>query len=467
LMRMRRRWVLSGRRSARELAMQRRVLCVSTTAEHGAKLEIADSLASHVRDNIARNGDDDDSAVADFSVISSADPLISGVYDPSTALARTAADYRRMFFISLVFTAPIVVLAMILPNVGVSALDTRVGSSAIAVKDLVSWILATPVQFYCGYRFYRGTWFALKSLRANMDTLISVGTSVAYFFSVAILAMSSIQLSRGSEMTKEMVVFETSSLLITIVLLGKWMETLAKARAAGSVAALAELQPTTADVVSAPPTCQMRCTVDVNLVSVGDYVRVNAGAAFPVDSVVVRGDTVVDESMLTGEAMPVSKRVGDDVFSGTINGAGSVVVRCSAVGEDTMLSSIVRLVQNAQAAKAPIEHYADRVSAVFVPAVIAISVLTTVVWFALAQTGAVPESWRSAKEGNVIFALLFGMSVLVISCPCALGIATPTVVMVVTGMAARKLGILFKGGGDALQAASNINTVLFDKVCLG
>jgi P-type Cu+ transporter len=399
-----------------------------------------------------------------FSVLSNGYSSMSGIQDPSAALRAVALDYRRSFLIALTFTIPIVLLSMVLANLPIikPALATRLGRSAFSIADLVSWLCATPVQFYCGYRFYRGSWFALKARRANMDILIAVGTSVAYFFSVIILLSSTANRMRGVAFTKEPVAFETSALLITIVLLGKWLENLAKSRAATSVSELAGLQPSRADVVSPPPEFTFLSNVDVNLVVPGDHVRVNAGAAFPVDSTVEFGETVVDESMLTGESWPVTKGVGDPVYAGTINGRGSVVVRCTAIGQDATLSKIIQLVQNAQAAKAPIEQYADRISAKFVPSVMIIALATTIIWFGLAQGGSIPHSWVR-DEGNVMFALLFGLSVLVISCPCALGIATSTVVMVTTGLGAKKLGILYKGGGEALQSSRNVRTVLFDK----
>jgi P-type Cu+ transporter len=443
-------WVMVHRRVHGDKNTLQRALQVSPKAHAtGANVHIAALL---------ENND------IQFSVLANGHASTSGGQDPSVGLRAAALEYRRMFLIALVFTAPVVLLSMILVNVPAlkPSLSSRIGRSAISVTDLVSWLLATPVQFYCGYRFYRGSWFAMKSRRANMDMLIALGTSVAYVFSVIILIASTVNIQRGSNFTKEPVAFETSSLLITIVLLGKWLETLAKSRAATSVSELAGLRPSRADVVSGPPSFDFIANVDVNLVVPGDYVRVNSGAAIPVDSIVEVGETTVDESMLTGESWPVSKRTGDPVYAGTVNGRGSVLARCTAIGQEATLSKIIQLVQNAQAAKAPIEQYADRISAKFVPFVMTIALVTTVIWFGLAQGKVIPTTWRR-DEGTFMFALLFGMSVLVISCPCALGIATSTVVMVTTGLGAKKLGILYKGGGEALQASRNVKTVLFDK----
>lgn len=401
------------------------------------------------------------------TIIPSSDPLITGKLDASSILSQEAHHSLRMFLGSLLFTLPIIIISMVLvriPAAGGDQLRTRVGVSAFTVADTASFILATPVQFVFGFRFYRGAWFSLKKRRANMDVLIALGTTVAYAFSVVVLSLNTIQIRRGLEVTEEGSAFETSSLLITIVLLGKWLETIAKKRTVAGIEALSKLAPRNVTIVSPPPSSSslFKDPVDIQLASVGDYFSVNAGAAFPLDGQVVSGETVVDESMLTGESWPVPKTVGDDVYAGSVNGHGAVVVRCTATGGDSMVERIAGLVERAQMSRAPVEAFADRVMAYFVPTVLVIALVTTIVWFALAQSHAIPASW-SQGEGNVMFALLFGLSVLVIACPCALGLATPTVVMVATSVAARKAGVLYKDGGEALQAAHHIKSCLFDK----
>lgn len=403
----------------------------------------------------------------DFAIIQSSDPLITGKLDASSLLRLEARHSLQLFLGSLAFTLPIFIITMVLvhiPSAGGDRLTTFVGSSAFTVADILSFVLATPVQFIFGFRFYRGTWFALKKRRANMDVLIAIGTTVAYFFGVIILAMNTIQIRRGLEVSEEGSAFQTSSLLIAIVLFGKWLETIAKKKTVAGIEAISKLAPRNVTIVSPPPssTNLHGNPVDVQFASVGDYFRVNAGAAFPLDGKVVTGETVVDESMLTGESWPVPKTVGDAVYAGSVNGHGVVVIQCTATGGDSMVDKIAGLVERAQMSRAPVEAFADRVMAYFVPTVMVVALLSTIVWFALAQSHAIPSSWYQG-EGKFLFALLFGLSVLVIACPCALGLATPTVVMVATSVAARKAGILYKDGGEALQAAQRIKSCLFDK----
>lgn len=403
----------------------------------------------------------------DFAIVQSSDPLITGKLDASSLLQLEAHHSLQLFLGSLAFTLPIFIITMVLvhiPSAGGDRLTAYVGSSAFTVADIVSFVLATPVQFVFGFRFYRGTWFALKKRRANMDVLIAIGTTVAYFFGVIILAMNTIQIRRGLEVSEEGSAFQTSSLLITIVLFGKWLETIAKKKTVAGIEAISKLAPRNVTIVSPPPysTNVHGNPVDVQLASVGSYFRVNAGAAFPLDGKVVTGETVVDESMLTGESWPVPKTVDDAVYAGSVNGHGGVVVQCTATGGDSMVERIASLVERAQMSRAPVEAFADRVMAYFVPIVLVVAILATIVWFALAQNHAIPSSWYEG-EGKFLFALLFGLSVLVIACPCALGLATPTVVMVATSVAARKAGILYKDGGEALQAAQRIKSCLFDK----
>jgi Cu+-exporting ATPase len=298
----------------------------------------------------------------------------------------------------------------------------------------LQWLLATPVQFWLGARFYRAGWKALRAGSGNMDLLVAVGTSAAYGLSVYLL------LARADAMH---LYFEASAVVISLVLLGKWLEARAKRQTTEAIRALQALRPLTA-----------RVRVDgtdrdlpIDAIRVGDLVVIRPGERVPVDGEVVEGTSQIDESMLTGESLPVDKQPGDMVTGGAINAHGVLVARTTAVGAETTLARIIRLVENAQAAKAPIQRLVDKVSAVFVPVVMAIALVTFVAWWALG--------------GNAEVAILNAVSVLVIACPCALGLATPTAIMAGTGVAARH-GILIKDA-EALELAHRVRTVVFDK----
>ena len=402
-----------------------------------------------------------------YKVISRNDPILTGNLEATAMLQKEAHRLRFLFIGAFICTLPVALCTMLFSRVdalGANGLQHLVGGSGFRVVDIIAFVLATPVQFLFGFRFYRGSWYSLKQRRANMDLLIALGTSIAYFFSVTLLVLNTIQIRRGLEVTEDAMAFETSSLLITIVLFGKWMETVAKKKTTAGVESLTKLAPRLVTLVSRPPSSQPIYSEPVNaeLVSVGDHFQVNPGSSFPLDGAVQAGETTVDESMLTGESWPVRKVPGDGVYAGTVNGSGAVVVRCTASDSDSMLEKIIALVKRAQDSRAPIEAVADKVSAIFVPVVLIIALTVTVIWFALIQSAAIPRDWADG-EGNVLFALLFGLSVLVISCPCAFGLATPTVVMMATSIGAQKLGILYKDGGEALEAAHRVQTVLFDK----
>lgn len=412
-----------------------------------------------------------------FTVTSPADVAGAASDDPQAALRRSARHYLHLFLFAAVWTVPLFVLTMVVrhvPAIGRVLHASIVSERSVPLLDVISWVLATPVQFLAGAGFYRGSYYALRRRRASMDVLIALGTSVAYGFSVAVVVFNASRVA--GEGLAEATVFETAALLITIVLFGKWLETLAKGRAAAGVSALAALTPSTATMADDASWAVLKEGVPVGLLSPGDVVLVRPGAKFPVDGVLLgsgggaAGDdgpsgvpVAVDESMLTGEARPVAKAPGDDVYGGTLNASSApAVVRATAGGADGVLSRIVSLVDAAQTARAPIEAFADRVSAFFVPAVVVFAIASFAVWYGLAAAGALPASYTES-EGDVLFALLFALAVLVIACPCALGLATPSAVMVATTVGATRHGILFKGGGEALQAAAGLGAVLFDK----
>ncbi len=344
---------------------------------------------------------------------------------------------RRLLAFSATFSIPIVLIAMVPPFMGMLPHDTAV---------LVMFALATPVQFIAGAQYYRGFWAALKQRAGNMDTLIAVGTTAAYAYSVA----AAFLIEGASD-----VYFETSALLITFVLLGKLLEARAKGHTSEAIKRLVSLAPRTARVLRGGE----ERDVPVEEVVPGDVVLVRPGEKIPVDGVVVDGRSSVDESMLTGESIPVEKSVGDEVIGATLNRLGGLRFRATKVGADTALAQIVRLVEEAQASKAPVQRFADRVSAVFVPVVVGIAVVTFVVWLLV-----VPQVVGPAFYGDLtpfVKALLTATAVLVIACPCALGLATPTAIMVGTGKGA-EYGVLIKGGG-ALETAQDVDAIVVDK----
>lgn len=303
-------------------------------------------------------------------------------------------------------------------------------------SSLWLFILATPVQFIAGSRYYRGAWEAIKSRNANMDTLISIGTSAAWIY-------STIATFHPSILPSSELYYDTSAVIIALILLGRLFEDLAKGKASEAVRRLMDLQPRIARVIRGGSEVE----VPVEQVEVGDLVIVRPGERIPVDGRVVEGYSSVDEKMITGEGLPVEKQVGDKVVGGTINRSGLLKIEALKVGADTFLSQIVRLVEEAQVAKAPIQRLADIVSSYFVPAVIIVAVASSILWIMLGQ--------------EFTFALKVFISVLIIACPCALGIATPTAIMVGTGKGAES-GILIKGG-EYLEKARKLDTIVFDK----
>jgi Cu+-exporting ATPase len=306
--------------------------------------------------------------------------------------------------------------------------------------NLALLFLATPVQFWAGWRFYRGAWGALKHGQANMNTLVVMGTSAAYLYSVvATLAPQLFAAGRAD------VYFDTSSLIITLILLGRLLEARAKGRTNEAIKKLAGLQAKTARVVRGGE----ELDVPVESVEMGDLVVVRPGEKIPVDGLVLSGKSAVDESMITGESIPVTKRQGDEVIGATMNTSGSFRFEATKVGEDTALHQIMRMVEEAQGSKAPIQRLADSISAVFVPAVIGVAAVTFLVWLLF------------GPEPALTFALLNTVAVLIIACPCAMGLATPTSIMVGTGKGAES-GILIRGGG-ALEGAHKLDTVVLDK----
>ncbi|MFH1408298.1 MAG: heavy metal translocating P-type ATPase [Nanoarchaeota archaeon] len=343
--------------------------------------------------------------------------------DPSKNHFKESQRLKKKLMISLFFAIPTFIIGMVFMMLKIH----------LPGEVFILWALATPIQFYIGAEFYKGSWIALKNKSANMDSLIALGTSAAYFYSVYLVLF---QPGKGQ-------FFETSAILITLVILGKYLEAVAKGKTSSAISSLIKLSPKVAHVRRG----KEEMTIPVDDVKLGDIILVKPGEKIPVDGILVQGNSAVDESMITGESIPVEKRKGSSVFAATINKHGSFTFKATKIGKDTALSHIIKLVEDAQGRKAPIQRFADQVSAYFVPIVIVIAILTFITWKLLGQ--------------DSTFAMISAVSVLVIACPCALGLATPTAIMVGTGKGAKK-GILIKGG-DALETAHKVKFVIFDK----
>src|SRR6266446_4259652 len=338
---------------------------------------------------------------------------------------KTLARLKRLVALGAAFTIPIAALTY-LPIIP----DRH-------VNNLVMFVLSLPVQFFVGYRFYLGSYDALRSRIGNMDLLIGLGTTAAWLYSTIATFVPGFFPGSGTY-------FETSAIIITLIQTGNLLEYITKGRASESIHRLLSLQPTITHVVRDGS----EISIPVEEVTVGDILLVRPGEKVPVDGRVIEGNSAIDESMITGESLPRDKRSGDEVIGATVNKTGLLKIQATKVGQDTVLSQIAKLVEEAQVGKAPLQRLADRVSAYFVPAVILIAIGSFMFWYFVASIG-------------LAFSLLAFVSVVIIACPCALGIATPAALLVGTGKGAEN-GILIKGG-DQLELAHKANTVIFDK----
>jgi len=345
------------------------------------------------------------------------------------AREREINEQRRLLLIGLLFTVPLFLFSMA-RDFGLLGMWAHAPWVHFAM-----WAVATPVQFYVGWQYYVGAYKALRNGSANMDVLIAMGSSVAYLYSVVI----TLGLLSGH------VYFETAAVIITLIRLGKYLEARAKGRTSEAIKKLMSLRAKTARVVRDGEAVE----VPIDEVRVGDVILVRPGEKIPVDGVVIEGRSTVDESMLTGESLPVEKGPGDSVIGATLNKLGMLQFEATKVGKETALAQIIRLVEEAQGSKAPIQKLADQVSAVFVPAVIAVALVTFAGWYFF------------GAPGDFTRALINMVAVLVIACPCAMGLATPTAVMVGTGKGA-EMGILFRNS-EALERAGRVNVVVLDK----
>ncbi len=362
------------------------------------------------------------------------DQALLGALDPSAEESAARAREARDLLVRSVVSIGVALGIMMLMLAG----------RAMPMEQLNLFALApaTLVQVWAGGRFYRAAWRAARHGAANMDTLIAVGTTAAWGYSTVITLAPQLVMAAGLEPAAY---FDSSTLIIGFVLLGRWLEARAKGQAGGAIRRLLALEPPVARRIEGDG----ESDVPLGAVEAGDVLRVRPGDRVPVDGVVVSGASSVDQSMLTGEPMPVEISAGDAVFGGTMNAGGSFVMRATRVGRDTALARIVELVRQAQGSKAPIQRLADRVSEVFVPLVLVAATLTFVAWFVF------------GPEPKLTLALTAFTAVLIIACPCAMGLATPTAIMVGTGRGA-EAGVLIRGG-EALETAGRVDVVVFDK----
>ncbi len=368
----------------------------------------------------------------------------AGQLEDAEQAAREAeiGDQTRKFWVGVLFALPLFLLSM--------ARDFGL-LGPWAHMPRVNWLMlamAAPVQFYVGWDYYTGAWKALRNGSANMDVLVAMGSSAAFFYSLPV----TVALTLGSTALGEHVYFETAAVIITLIKLGKLLEARAKGQTSAAIKKLMGLRAKTARVVR--PSTGLgtangeEIDIPIEQVKVGDIVIVRPGEKIPVDGIVVEGHSAVDESMLTGESLPVDKRPGDEVIGATLNKQGMFKFEATKVGAETALAQIIRLVQEAQGSKAPIQRLADQVASIFVPAVIGIAAVTLLVWWFAVGVGFTPAMIRM-------------VAVLVIACPCALGLATPTAIMVGTGKGAER-GILFKNS-EALERAHSLKVIVLDK----
>jgi len=349
-----------------------------------------------------------------------------------------AGVLRRSLVLAAALAIPVFAIAMMLMAPGTQRLLT-----ALMPERAWSWLelaLITPVQFYAGWRFYRGGWAELRHLSPGMNSLVMLGSNAAYWYSVLALAVPSL-FPAGTAHTY----FDAAGMIVTLILLGRYLEAIAKGRTSQAIRSLIKLQARSARVVRGGEEREL----PIEQVQVGDLVQVRPGERIPVDGDVTEGSSYVDESMITGEPVPVAKQPGDPVVGGTVNRNGSLRFRATSVGGDTVLAQIIRMVENAQAEKPAIQAVADRIAGVFVPLVMAAAVATFAAWMVLGPAPALSLAFVAA------------VSVLLIACPCAMGLATPTAVMVGTGKGA-EMGVLFRRG-TALETLAKIDTVVMDK----
>ena len=384
-------------------------------------------------------------------------------------------EWRHAFYVSLAFAVPVFLISMVIPMTCMMWDRMHFGGLNIWIPglylgDLLCLVLTIPVQFGIGRRFYKSAYKSLRHKTATMDVLVVLGTSAAFFFSVGSMLTSIISPPHNRPST----VFDTSTMLITFISLGRYLENKAKGQTSKALSRLMSLAPSMATIYANPERAVFADDKDdqnqgdekvipTELIQVNDIVILRPGDKIPADGTVTAGESYVDESMVTGEAMPILKRKGDNLIGGTVNGAGRLDFRVTRAGRDTQLSQIVKLVQEAQTSRAPIQRMADIVAGYFVPVIVSLGLLTFAVWMVLSHVLLNPPVIfkNEASGGSFMVCLKLCISVIVFACPCALGLSTPTAVMVGTGVGAEH-GILVKGGA-ALETATKITMVVMDK----
>ncbi len=387
--------------------------------------------------------------------------------------------YTYMLLVCLIFAVPAILFSMVFPYISVinGAIMQPLGNTKLSVKAVVLWLLVTPVEIIAGPSFYKGAYNGLRHGRANMSLLVSIGTLAAYVYASVdsiILAASycnaaateCVVAMQGNPFTNSNIdsssFFETSSTLFTFILLGKVLELRAKHRTGDAMKHLINMQATTATLLTiVDGKAETEKEIDVKLLQKNDIVKVIRGSKIPTDGRIVFGTATVDQSAITGENVPVTKMVDDDVIGGTVVQDGIIHIRITSTGDDTVIANVLKLLEQAQGSKVEVQQLADKISAVFVPVIVILAVVVFGIWISLAVTGSLPSKIISADSSSFLLAFRFALSVIVAACPCALGLATPTAIMVGTGRSAQ-LGVLIKGG-QALEAAHQIDCIVFDK----
>jgi Cu+-exporting ATPase len=377
-------------------------------------------------------------------------------------------EWRRAFMKSILFSAPVFFIAMILPMTqgGRQMLETTLFIPGLYLFHVLQLGLTIPIQFGVGHRFLKSAWMSIRHGMPSMDVLVSISTLAAFTFSV--LSMLRSVCTRSS--SPPTVFFDTSSMLITFIVLGRWIENKAKGRSSSALSKLMSLAPSCALLVTfKEDSIDTERRIPTDLIAVGDLIKVVPGDKVPTDGEIVRGESCVDESMVTGESLSVAKSKGSAVIGGTVNGFGTFIMKATRVGSDTALSQIVKLVEDAQTSKAPIQGFADLIAGYFVPTVLVLGLSTLGVWSILVHAlgkdhlpFSIQHDIDAAGEGGWFFVCLkLCISVIIVACPCALGLATPTAIMVGTGVGAEN-GVLFKGAA-VLESGQTVNKIVFDK----
>jgi P-type Cu+ transporter len=352
---------------------------------------------------------------------------------------RELRKLKTFVAISIALTIPIVFLS--LPHMFPAQLGHLFPMEIMNYTNYIMLALATPLQFWIGWRFYRGLWDGIKAKASNMDTLIAIGTTAAYLYSTVVTIAP-------GHFPFESVYFETAAIIITLILIGRLLETRTKEKASDAVRKLLDLQPKMAKIIRKEGNAEVEVETPLEQVLEGDVMIIRPGERIPTDGIVIDGSSSIDESTVTGESIPVDKKKNDQVIGATINKSGLLRVKATKVGQDTVLSQITTLVEEARTGKAQMQRLVDQVAKYFVPAVLAVAIAVGLGWYFIGGIG-------------ITFSLLAFVSVIIIACPCALGIATPAALMMGAGKGAEN-GILFKGG-EYLEIANKVKTIVFDK----